>query len=186
MKGKKREKKEKKEKKIFGILLRYFVLILFGFFIKIFYSVFTPSTIFFLKKTISIFSYVLVKDNIFLIITKNKFLEIEIIPACIAGSAYYLLLALNLLTPMKTKKRFLFIFVSFLLFFSFNLLRLFLLISLELKGIETFFYHKLLWYLGSTMFVFFIWLINIKIFKIREIPFVNDFMYLKKLSKKCS
>jgi exosortase/archaeosortase family protein len=168
-------KKEKREvKKIVGLVLRYFLTIFFGFFIPLFYAIFGLATRFFLK--------LFLKDSLIvenLLIVKN--LTIEIIPACIGGSAYYLLLALNLLTPMKIKKRILFIILSFLLFFSFNLFRLLFLIFLELKGIQTYFYHKALWYFGSTIFVFFTWFICIKIFKIKEIPVVTDFFVLKRI-----
>jgi len=170
------KKKEKETNKFIDIIARYSIIILFGFFISFFYTIFTPLTMFMLKLLLR---DVVISGNV---IHKNYFI-IEIIPACIGGSAYYLLLALNLLTPMKIKKRIAFIFLSFFLFFLFNILRLFLLISLEINGIKTYFYHQFLWYIGSTVFVFLVWIVCIRIFKVKEIPFVSDFLYLKKLSK---
>ncbi|MEM1577742.1 MAG: pacearchaeosortase [Candidatus Pacearchaeota archaeon] len=160
--------------------LRYIILIIFGIFIDIFY-IFTFPTIFLLKFSLSKF-FSLTFINNYIIGPKI----IEIIPACIGGSAYYLLLILNLSTPMKFKKRILSLFFLFFLFFIFNFSRLFLLIFLEFNGINTNFYHKFFWYFGSTVFVFLIWILNIKLFKIEEIPVVSDVKYIIYLTKKRS
>lgn len=159
------------------------VLIIFGFFISIFYYIFTPFTIFLLVNILKFFfnpifaykNYIIFKNTI-----------IEIIPACIGGSAYYLLLILNLSTSMKLKNRALSIIFSFSLFFIFNIFRLFFLIFLEFNSVNTAFFHRFFWYIGSTFFVFLIWLLNIKLFKIEEIPVISDVKYLLNLTKKRS
>jgi exosortase/archaeosortase family protein len=165
----KKKKKEKAGKKLLlGLALRYSLAILLGFFIFAFYSIFTPVTMFLLKlfmKDASISGNLICKNGI----------TIEIIGACVGGSAYYLLLVLNLLTPnIKARKRVLMFLFGAALFFIFNFIRLFLLLTLAFKGIDVYFYHKALWYIGSTAFVFLIWLLCIWIFKIKEIPFVSD------------
>lgn len=184
----KKTKREKTKKAIIYILIyilfRYLIAILFGFAIPIFYYVFTPLTLFFLSLVFSIFSPSILNNSI--IISNYR---IDIIPACIAGSAYYLLFVLNLLTPnISTKRRFLVFLFSSALFFFLNSLRLFFLILLLINGIEVYFYHKAFWYLGSTLFVFFVWILNIKIFKIKEIPFFSDvrliWLSIKKIQKK--
>jgi hypothetical protein len=106
----------------------------------------------------------------------------KITSACIAGSAYYLLLILNLTTPMKQKTRaksILFIFSSFLII---NILRIvFFSILFVEKGILLFDKaHLFTWYFGSTLMLAGIWFANIKLFKIKEIPVYSDIMFLIK------
>ncbi|MCM8804932.1 MAG: pacearchaeosortase [Candidatus Omnitrophica bacterium] len=169
------------KERLFFLCIRYFVAIVVGIFIQIFYIIFTPLTLFSLKKILSLFFEIYVYENFII----HYSFTIAIIPACIGGSAYYLLFVLNFLTPnIKAKKRIFVLFFSFLLFFLFNLFRLIFLISLELSGIKTYFYHKLFWYLGSTLAVFLIWICTIKIFKISSIPFYSDLTWLIKLKKK--
>jgi len=169
----------KKTKYFVDLSIRYLLLIIFGLMLQVFYLVFTPLTLILLEKTLSLFFEIYLAGNT---IYSSK--TIQIIPACIGGSAYYLLLILNLTTPkIKLKKRILSILFMFILFFIFNFLRLFFLISLELNGFNTYFYHKILWYFGSTIFVFLIWILNIKVFKVKEIPVVSDIKQIIKLTK---
>ena len=177
MKGKGRRGKEKVD--IADLVLRYCLAIFSGFFIFVFYAIFTPLTMFFLK-LLTINPEITITNN--MVFYKN--FSIEIIAACIGGSAYYLLLVLNLLTPkMKFKKRILVFLFSACLFFVLNFVRLICLILLTFSGIDVYFYHKMFWYAGSTIFVFFIWVLCIKIFKIKEIPFISDMYFLLNLMK---
>ncbi|MEM1535364.1 MAG: pacearchaeosortase [Candidatus Pacearchaeota archaeon] len=182
----KKEQKQQKwqkqwsiEKQFILLCSRYVIAIIVGFFIWVFYSIFTPPTLFLLEKFLKIFfDFVMVYKEI--IIYKET--AIAIIPACIGGSAYYLLFLLNLLTPrLEIKKRLLILIFTFSAFFTFNFLRLALLIGLKFAGYNIELYHRIFWYVGSTVFVFLIWLFSIKIFKISEIPVVADFLWLLKL-----
>jgi len=101
----------------------------------------------------------------------------SIIPACIAGSAYYLLLILNLSTPMSKKQRIksiLFLMSSFLFL---NILRIFGFALLYAnKGLELFnIAHIAFWYFGSTILIILLWFTNVMLFNIKNIPIYTDF-----------
>lgn len=111
----------------------------------------------------------------------------NIIPACIASSAYYLLLILNLSTPMESKKRLKsisFLFVSFLIL---NILRIFLFAMLYVNNNQEIFnlYHTFSWYFGSTILVALLWFSNVHLFKIKSVPVYTDIKtiinYVKRL-----
>jgi exosortase/archaeosortase family protein len=100
---------------------------------------------------------------------------ISIIPACVAASAYFLLLILNLTTPMKANKRIFSILVSFLLLFFFNILRIVSLSLLLAREYAFFgFIHEFFWYFLSTLFVVVLWFLTAYIFKIKNIPVYSD------------
>ncbi|MEK6925798.1 MAG: pacearchaeosortase [Nanoarchaeota archaeon] len=167
-------------KRLVSILLRYPVLIIIGFFIPILYTVFSPLTVypsFFLLK---IFYPALLEGNS--IVFPN--LIIKIIDACVAGSAYYLLLILNLSTPsINIKKRLSMLGVAFLSFLFINIFRIFFLSILAVSG-NSFFdiTHKIFWYAISTVFVVGIWFAEARIFRIKDIPFYSDMKLLAKKS----
>lgn len=99
----------------------------------------------------------------------------EIIGACVAGAAYYLLLILNLTTPMSPGKRIkslAFMFSSFLIL---NILRIAIFAKLFFQGYKYFdITHILTWYIGSTLLVVLVWFSNVFLFKIRDIPVYTD------------
>jgi exosortase/archaeosortase family protein len=113
---------------------------------------------------------------------------IEIVDACVAGSAYFLLLMLNLATPsIKIGKRISLLLSTFGMFLVLNLIRIFILSVMYLEGSPIFdATHKAFWYLGSTVFVIFIWFLGVKIFRIDKVPFYDDlkFMYNNSSLKK--
>jgi exosortase/archaeosortase family protein len=159
------------------IILRYLTLAIIGIFsMQIFYFIFLPLTlypVYFLLK--SLFNLSLISNIIWI----GNF-PIEIIGACVAGSAYSLLLILNLSTrEIKIKKRILILFLSFLSFLIINILRIFILSIMLISG-NSFFdlTHKLFWYAGSTIFIVGIWFLSVKLFRIKNIPFYSD---IKKL-----
>jgi exosortase/archaeosortase family protein len=171
--------------KYWDIALRYFFLILIGIpNLWLFYLIFTPLTIYPVYFLLGLFFEVVLYGNRILI---NSSIPIDIIPACVAGSAYYLLLILNLAIPMETKKRFKMLAFSFLSLLGLNILRIFLLSLLFASGAPSFdTTHKLFWYLGSTIFVVGIWFAGVKIFKVKGIPFYSDLKnlgFLKKTKK---
>ena len=173
--------KEKKENTYLGLALRYLILLVVGIFHqKIFYFLFTPLTIYPVYFILSLFFDTSMISNIILI----KGLPIEIIGPCIAGSAYFLLLMLNLSTPkMDLKKRFNVLLLSFAMLLGINLIRILSLTFVFLLG-PSFFdvTHKLFWYLGSTILVVLVWFLCVKIFQIKEIPFYSDIKLLLKNS----
>ena len=104
------------------IIIRYILLIALSFNgLFIFYLIFTPLTVY---PLFFIFNYffgaVLDGTTIY-----AGDIPIEIIKACVAGSAYYLLLIFNLSTPdIKINQRLRMIFFSFLIFLVVNILRI--------------------------------------------------------------
>ncbi len=167
----------KKERAIIFILIRYFVLLILGVFSSLFYVVFFYLTIgssYFLLKTlyeVSLNGYVL----------KVAGLEIGIASACVAGSAYYLLLILNLTTEMSAKQRISSLFSSLFLLLAINVLRIFLFSILLVENYVYFdLLHRFFWYFMSIFFVVVIWFFTAWLFKIRRIPFYSDLKTLLK------
>ena len=165
----------------FSILIRYLILLGLMFSLPLIYKIFTPLTIYptiFLLKLFYQVSYL----NSMIILNSKTI--IYIIPACIAGSAYLLLLILNLSLPMSLKKRIRTILFSLTLLLSLNILRIFSLSILYYNSFRFFdITHKLFWYGLSTLFVILIWFYTVKKFNIKEIPIYTDLKYLSKKSK---
>ena len=173
--------KGKKGESYLGLISRYVILLIVGIFHqKIFYFIFTPLTIYPVYFILSLFFDTSMISNIILV----KGLPIEIIGPCIAGSAYYLLLMLNLSIPkMDFKKRTNVLLFSFVSLWGINLIRILSLTFIFLLG-PSFFdvTHKLFWYLGSTILVVLVWFLCVKLFEIKEIPFYSDIKLLLKNS----
>lgn len=104
----------------------------------------------------------------------------SIVSACVAGSAYYLLLILNLSTPMKNKQRVKSILFLIFMFLILNIFRIFgFALLFSIKGFELFdLAHTATWYFGSTIFVVLLWFANVTIFKIKSIPIYTDFKFI--------
>lgn len=174
---------KKEDKKVYDLIFRYLISLISAFpNFYIFYLIFTPLTIypvFFLLKLF--YSVSLSSNNIIL-----ENFSVEIINACVAGSAYFLLLLLNLSTPnIKLKKRLLMIFSSFLVLLILNILRIVFLSSLFFN--ENVFFdvvHKIFWYGLSTVFIILIWFGEVYLFKIKDIPAYSDAKFLLKTIKK--
>jgi exosortase/archaeosortase family protein len=165
------------------IILRYIILIIFGVSnAVIFYFLFTAVTIYPVYFLLKLFFSTSLNSNVISI----QNIPIEIIGACVAGSAYYLLLILNLSTRgIKSGKRILVLLFSFSCLLIVNILRIFLLSLLLISGTSFFdIAHKLFWYAGSVLFVVLIWFLSVKLFRIKEIPFYSDLMYLLHNSRK--
>ena len=165
------------KKGVIELILRYLVLILLGLGnLAFFYIIFTPLTIYpvyyFLTKLF---------DPVFFISTAPipaiyfKGYVAHIIPACVAGSAYYLLTILNLTAPMKILKRLGSLAFMFLLFLILNITRIVVFANLVPVGYNYFdLTHQLTWYFGSTLMVIIIWFTNVLIFRIKTIPIYTD------------
>jgi len=172
----------KTHEKFYGIAIRYLILILSaisGFWI--FYLVLTPLTVYPVYLILNLFLDAILIKNVIII---NNEIPIEIIKACVAASAYYLLLVLNLSTPkIKVNERIKMIFFAFAALLFFNVSRIVILSYIFLGGLSFFVAaHQLFWYFLSTIFVVIIWFSEVKIFKIKEIPFYSDFRLLHKHS----
>lgn len=167
------------KKSTYFVFLRYLVLIILGIpNLYLFYLIFTPLTVgptFYIFSLIDSASYVLdplttANPTIFF---KGAFASI--IPACVAGAAYYLLLILNLTTPMSLKKRLWSILFLFGVFLIINLGRIVLFGFLLTENFNSFnLAHTATWYFGSTIMVILIWFANVLIFKIKNIPVYTD------------
>lgn len=168
-----------------SILIRYALLLVSAFpNFWIFYLIFTPLTIYPIYFLLNIFFDVSLIGRTLII----GDLSIKFINACIAGSAYYLLLVFNLSIPnvvfSKLIKMIVFSFVSFLIV---NLIRIFVLSLLAISGSSYFsITHAIFWHLISTVFVVAVWFAEVKLFKIKTIPFYSDikFIYNKSSLKK--
>ncbi len=151
--------------------------------LALFYAVFTPLTVLLSSFLISLFYPMLVEGNVFYI---NSYV-IELINACIAGSAYYLLLILNLLTKgisiSDRIKIFLFTSLAFLLV---NVLRIMILIVILVQyGLDLFNkVHITFWILGSTIIVVGIWILTVKIFRVKGVPIYSDLKEVFRIIKK--
>jgi len=169
---------------ILDICIRYIILIFVGIFsTNIFYIVFTFVTVYPVYFLLKLFFDVSINSTNLLI---NNISPISIIGPCIAGSAYYLLLILNLSAPeIKLKRRLSMLLFSFSSLLIINILRIFILSILFVSGISFFdFAHKAFWYVGSIVFVVLIWFLGVKLFKIESIPFYSDIKFLLSHSRK--
>jgi exosortase/archaeosortase family protein len=178
------KRSSKVAKDIWDMIIRYLIIVLSAFpNLFIFYFIFTPLTIYPIYLILSVFFDVLLIDSI-LVFNEHS---VEIISACVAGSAYYLLFALNLATPkiqlQKRAKALAFSFVSLLVF---NILRILILILvLPLGGSLFDVVHKVFWYGMNILVVVAIWFAEVRIFNIKTIPVYSDlkFLYKKSLFK---
>jgi exosortase/archaeosortase family protein len=162
---------------ILGILVRYSLLILSSLFnLWIFYFIFTPFTIYPVYVILNYFLGALLNGNNIILISGNAVGIMEMIPACIAGAAYFLLFILNMSVPnIKLKKRIQMILISFLSLLVLNIIRIIILGTLLISGSSLFdITHKIFWYVLSTIFVVGIWFAEVKIFRIKDIPVFSD------------
>jgi len=172
---------KKKIGDISDIILRYLILVLVAIpNLWLFYLIFTPLTAYPVYWLLSLpYDASILSNNIILI---NQAISIELVEACIAGAAYYLLLILNLSTPkIKIKKRIKILLLAFASFLIVNILRIFFLSLFAVSGSSFFdITHMIFWYALSTIFVVAIWFAEVKAFKIKDIPFYSDLRFLYK------
>ena len=161
-------------KELFSLISRYIILLLISYpNLYLIYLIFTPATVYPLV-------WILSKINASTTLLEGNVLffggsYINIISACIAGAAYFLLLILNLTTPMNLLKRIKSLLFILLVFLALNISRIIIFALLSLKGFQYFdIAHELTWYFGSTILVVFVWFANVWIFKIRAIPIYTD------------
>ena len=160
-------------KDVFTFAFRYLILLFIAVFgISIFYTIFTPATVYPVLLVLKfLYGAILLKNN--MILFEGHYAQI--IPACVAGAAYFLLLALNLVTPMSFSKRIKSIITIFLIFLGINILRILTFSILLVSGFQYFdVAHQASWYLGSTLLVILVWFANVKIFNIKSVPVYTD------------
>ncbi len=165
------------------IFLRYALALVLSFKeLYIFYLIFTPLTLYLSLFILKLFYEVSITGNLLLVNGSS----LEFVRACVAGGAYYLLLALNLTTPhIKAVKRVkIFLFTSLLLL-AMNVLRVVILSSLFIQSSIYFeITHKIFWFFVSTLYVLLIWILAVRIFRIKDIPVYSDFLSLWKSVRK--
>lgn len=142
--------------------------------------IFTPLTIYGSYLLLFSFFDVVIKER-FLIVNGFPF---EIVEACVASLAYYLLWLLCMLTKeIKTLVRFKIILYGFLLIFSMNIFRIFLLILIGFKfGFHWFnLVHLAFWNFVSGIYVALVWIFLVKYYKIYSIPIYDDINTIYKM-----
>ncbi len=162
-------------KKAYFIMMRYLVLVAVGVLypllslIILYLTLYPAYFLLNLIYEVSVSGYVLTVSGV----------EVGIVSACVAGSAYFLLLILNLTTGMNSRKRVCSLFFSLLLLLVVNILRIFF---FSILFVEDFVYfdilHKFFWYFMSVLLVVFIWFLTVLVFKIRRIPVYSDLVFL--------
>ncbi len=163
------------------LLARYLAILLLsinGLFII--YYVMSPITYYFSLYSLSFFGIV---SGFFLerLIVFNN-VNIVLVNACIAGAAYYLLIFLNLSTPMSIKKRAKSLAFSILFLLFINVLRITIFSLLVTNGSNYFdSLHLFTWYFLSIITVVGTWFLTIKIFGIREVPVYDDIRTIVRL-----
>ena len=168
---------------LLNICIRYIILLLIViafYYSQTLYNLLFILTIYPVNFGVSLFYPSLVSGSFILI---NQ-LPINIIPACVAISAYVLLLILNLTTPMGLKKRFYTLIFSLFALLLLNITRIIILIILLMNSTSNFeFIHKIFWYGLSIIFVILIWFLTTYLFKIRNIPIYTDIKQLIKTKR---
>jgi exosortase/archaeosortase family protein len=161
-------------KEIRDLVFRYSILLLLGISnLALFYKVFTPLTVHPVAWILKLFYGGYLLEGTTIIFFNGIYAEI--IPACIAGAAYYLLLMLNLTTPMDRKQRIKSIFLLIFFFLILNIGRILIFAMLFSVGFRYFdLAHSLTWVIGSTIMVVALWFVSVWIFKIKGIPVYSD------------
>lgn len=171
--------KKESNTNVFLLFIRYFSLIVIWFIFNssIIYNIFLNLTIRPVNILLSFFYDSIIIGNSIII---NSTL-IEIIPACVAISAYFLLFILNFTTSMPARTRVKSILFSFSILLIINILRIFILSILFLNKYAYYdIVHKTFWYLLSILIVIGIWFYSVYLFKIKNIPIYSDFKSLIK------
>jgi len=173
---------KKETKKILSIFLRYLIIVLVSMpNLTLFYTIFSFLTIYPVYFLLSLFFHTAITGNL---ITINT-ISIKLVEACIAGSAYFLLLLLNFSLPLETRKRIYSLLFSFAIFLAINILRIFIFSIMLVYSFKYFdITHLIFWYVLSGILVFLVWIITIKTFKIKGIPFYTDIKYIISKIKK--
>jgi exosortase/archaeosortase family protein len=156
------------------LIARYAILLFLAFGnLLIIYFIFTPLTVYSTYAVLELAdstTEVLDSTTIFF-----KGYYIELVEACVGGSAIYLLLILNLATPMDLTRRWKSLAFVIGTFLYLNVLRILVFVALLVYGYQYFDEaHLATWYFGSTIIVVAIWFVNVWLYKIKKIPVYSD------------
>lgn len=165
----------KLNRKFLDIFVRYIFILVSGLGnLAIFYFIFTKPTVLLSNFFLNLISQTILLGNSIIF----REVLINLVPACIAGSAYFLLFILAFsVSNLKILKRIGLVAFLFIGLFLFNTLRI-VILSLITK-IDLFNeVHLVFWYFVSTVFVVILWFIAVKILKIKSIPVYSDFKFL--------
>src|SRR3989344_1309891 len=156
----------------YSLIIRYLVLIVLAFGnLWLLNELLKPLTAYGSYLVLSLFSNAYLNGNIIMF----NGLAVELVPACIAASAYFLLLVINLTTPMKGKTRAKSIIFSLTAFLIINIIRIVVFAVLFYWEFSYFdVLHRATWYFLSTLMLVAVWFGTVKIFKIKEIPVYSD------------
>jgi exosortase/archaeosortase family protein len=167
--------KKKKNKEIISIFLRYIVLlfvILIIYSSEKIYSLLFSMTIYPVNFILSLFFNSSVNNSSILLDS----IVINIIPACVAVSAYVLLFILNFTIQLDLKRRIYSLIFSLFLLLLLNIFRISIFSILFINKFTYFnLLHELFWYFFSIVLVIGIWFLTAYLFKIRSIPIYDDF-----------
>ena len=168
-------------RKTTNLFLRYLTILILGtgnFYLI--YKALTPLTIHTTNLLLNIFTPTTLTEDI---IRFNQ-ATIQIVPSCVAGSAFYLLLILLFSTAnIKPTTRLYAILTATATLFILNITRILILASLTTTpNFETI--HWIFWHIVSTIFVAATYIATTKLYKIKSIPVYSDIKYLKNLTKK--
>ncbi|MSS74700.1 pacearchaeosortase [Candidatus Pacearchaeota archaeon] len=163
----------------YDYLLRYGLILVIGIYaLAPLYWFLTPLTVFGTYLALSLVSHTTLLAETSLVF-KGEY--IALVPACIAGAAYYLLLICACTIPISWKERGKLIATSFGIFFLVNLLRILLATYLATSNQSLFdATHALFWYAGSTLIVIACWFGTATYYDIKEIPILTDIQNLIK------
>jgi exosortase/archaeosortase family protein len=163
------------------LFIRFLIAIIITLIYPLFYVVLTPITqylsYFFLNffYDISIIGTSLGINSI-----GFKFVE-----ACVAGAAYYLLFILIIGTKdLDWKKGLKMFFSGSLMILALNVIRIIILIILALEVGKNYFdaVHMIFWNFVSGIYIALVWIVLVKKFKVKKIPFYSDIKYFYKKS----
>ena len=135
--------------------------------------IFTPLTIYGSYAVLNIIFNVGINGRVLLV---NGF-PFEIIEACVAGIAYYLLWLLVFLTKdVSAIERIKILAYGFMLIFVMNISRIWLLVFLAMKYSFHWFniVHLAFWYFLTGIFVALVWIFLVVHFKVKNIPVYSD------------
>ena len=163
------------------ILLFIIVLSSYDFFYKFLLTLTIYPAAFILK----LFYNLNVIGNIMVLGAGSNVYHIEIIAACVAISAYCLLLILNLTTQMTRKQRVYSICFSVISLLIVNIIRIAVFSILYTKSLWWFnTIHLISWYSLNIIIVVLIWFASVYIFKINNIPVYDDFKNIRRSMKR--
>jgi len=174
---------------IINLFLRYSLVLLVSInSMAILSNILTPLTFYPVLLILKLFYSVAGNFSDTLIAVSNNSIwhSISIAEACVATSAYFLLLALNLTTKdILWKKRIKIFLTGAFSLLAINILRIIILAAMVVSG-SAFFdsTHFIFWHILSTIIVIAIWLFSIRIYKINSIPIVSDIIRLREIIKR--